>query len=134
MITVTGKEMVVTRRGTRWMRTVLQSRTTRFAAATPTCKLHGLLFSPRRPVCRHTSLFQVQQLGGRSGLCDGTNCSRHGRAALLMFILPWYQSQCEKWKVVLVDKIKLRLFCLSSNENRHFFTQPFSTSLKKGKQ
>ena len=40
MITVTGKEMVVTRRRTRWMRTVLQSRTTRFAAATPTCKLH----------------------------------------------------------------------------------------------
>ena len=96
MITVTGKEMVVTRRRTRWMRTVLQSRTTRFAAATPTCKLHGLLFSPLRPVCRHTSLFQVQQLGGRSGLCGGTSCSRHGHAALLMFILPWYQSQCEK--------------------------------------
>ena len=48
MITVTGKEMVVTRRRSRWMRTVIQSRTTRFAAATPTCKLHGSY--SRRPV------------------------------------------------------------------------------------
>ena len=58
MITVTGEEMVVTRRRTRWMRTVLQSRTTRFAAATPTCKLHGSY--SRRPVLTlHCSRFQV---------------------------------------------------------------------------